>query len=282
MKLLKVKAYEFKELSDKAKDVAKAKFQRKICDYFDESDDIRKSIDEFNDKSDKCLISVYGDGQVCVKLNVPIDYEVNLKGIRLYKWVMNNLYPLLLSRKYLKHIDGRWIKHPMCKGYRVERGPNKDKKNTFVYSNIQFERNSYPLTGVGSDFYLLNFVDEWLKQPDLTDNTSSFLEHWEGDIRSYLDNAESYAFEDDAALQYFEDSDVLFDENGNEIKFTPEPDENKGVILVTIFNRKGSKAYYAKPLDTRSETQPQFVSARELSQFVLSYLDFGWEIQIQK
>lgn len=112
MKTIRTKVYQFNELTEKAKEVAINWYRNSNDDGYLYSDEIIESVkavcELFNLKT--------GREWSNIRTSHIDDNIMELKGIRLYKYIVNNYWNSLFKRKYLGCIgDNRVIKHRMSK-----------------------------------------------------------------------------------------------------------------------------------------------------------------------
>ena len=152
MKTITINLYKFSELSEEAKKTALDQYRNKQYDnqfYFDEIiNSVKKVIDLFNLKTGR----EYTDLR-----HSHIDDDIlNLSGVRLYKYILNNYGKQLFTPKYIKCID-REVK---WKAYKCKVNTGADgNKYTLIYSKQKTD-NSCVLTGVCYDmdiFFLLSY-----------------------------------------------------------------------------------------------------------------------------
>lgn len=122
---------------------------------------------------------------------------LELSGVRLYKYILNNFWNDLFKRKYLGCIgDNKVIKHRMSKTsfYDVTKGARVSSSN-FIYSNISYN-NQCTLTGVCYDNDILEPIYEFLKKPCKHTNFEGLLNYIGNAIDKVFRNTEEYTNSD--------------------------------------------------------------------------------------
>ena len=159
MKTIEINLYSFDELSDKAKEKAMNKYYENE-DFYYIWDDAHKTVKEFCDKT---IVRTSINSWLEPNLNNIDDNIINLKGVRLMKYFINN-FDFLYKPKYLKSFDGN-KNHKMITNKTVQsKGKSNVKKYCFATSNIQKE-TSCNLTGVCYDDDFLEPIYNFIKNP---------------------------------------------------------------------------------------------------------------------
>ena len=159
MKTIEINLYSFDELSDKAKEKA-------LKEYI-ENEDFSFIWEEAHEKvkafCDKTIVKTYQDSWLEPNFNNIDDSILNLTGVRLMKYFINN-FVFLYKRKDLKSFDGH-KNHKMITNKTVQsKGKSNGKKYCFATSNIQKE-TSCNLTGVCYDDDFLKPIYDFLQKP---------------------------------------------------------------------------------------------------------------------
>lgn len=157
MQTITIQLFKFNELSEAAKQTA-------IYNYRSQHNNDGGAIDEVIDSA-KAAIELfnlktgrrYSDVTTC-----HIDDDIlELKGIRAYKYLLNNYGGELFKRAYIKH----YPEHKYMPQFYCERKTYKNgNKSTFVYSRLN-KTNSCVLTGVCYDDDILRPVYDFLAKP---------------------------------------------------------------------------------------------------------------------
>jgi hypothetical protein len=213
MKTISINLYSFNELSEEAKQKA-VKNAPVFTDFiYDEAYETVKKA---------CKLFGISEG-----LNSWLDFSsngideniLNLRGLRLRKWILNNFWDTLYKRKFYDSIgDNKIIKHPCIKVYKfdINKGARVSSSN-FYYSRIQ-KTNDSVLTGVSYDNDFLNPIYEfieWKLRPDY--NT---YQDWESLLN---DCFESLRLSIENEVQYRNSFEAIAEDlQANEYQFTEE------------------------------------------------------------
>jgi hypothetical protein len=174
MRKVRVKVYKFDELN--------TTIQRKLIDKERESidtsyiyDDAYQSVKEFH-----CIFKTKEDYRNW--LDVILCYDDNvleLKGLRLHKWLLNNHYTDLFKPVYKKHLEGYRqtipFIHKIVKWKIIKQGSNKGLYSGCVYSSWKRD-NSCVLTGVCYDHSLLDPIYKFIEKPNEETNLKDLIE----------------------------------------------------------------------------------------------------------
>lgn len=211
MRTIRTKVYQFSELSEQAKENAIEQFrnsERYNQHYFDEVTESVKAVCElFNLKTGR----QWSD----IRTSHIDDNILELKGIRLYKYIVNNYWSSLYKRKFLGCIgDNRIIKHRMSKThfYDMSKGARVNSSN-FIYSNVQFD-NSCTLTGVCYDMDILQPVYDFLKRPNLSTTFEELMNEIESAINKTFNNTEDWLNSDEFIQDEIESNEYEFKADG--------------------------------------------------------------------
>jgi hypothetical protein len=157
MKTITLELFKFNELSEGAKQTAIDNYRRQhnndggaINEIIDSA---KAAIELFNLKTGR----QYSDVCTC-----RIDDDIlQLKGIRAYKYLLNNYGGELFKRAYIKHYDShKYIPQFYCERKTYKNG----SKSTFVYSKMN-KNSECVLTGVCYDDDILRPVYDFLAKP---------------------------------------------------------------------------------------------------------------------
>ena len=203
MKTITINLYKFDELSEKAKQTAIDKYRNKHDNYFyyDEIiESVKKLIDLFNLKTG----NTYTDLR-CSHIN---DTILELSGVRLYKYILNNYGKELFTPKYKKSID-REVK---SKAYICKVDTDyKGEKYTFLYDKQKTD-NSCVLTGVCFDDDILKPVYDFLKKPTNNTNFEDLISEIETAIQKCFDSTEQWLNSDEFITEEIEANEYYFTE----------------------------------------------------------------------
>lgn len=210
MKTIQINLYSFNELNDKAKQKAINNYRNNNYSqyYFDE-------IIESVKKLANILNLEFGREYTDIRTSHIDDNILELSGVRLYKYIINNYYNDLFKPKYLGCIgDNRVIKHRMSKTnfYNMDKGAIVSSSN-FIYSNIQFS-NSCTLTGVCYDDDILEPIYNFLKKPLNDVSFQDLINDIESSIQKCFDDTEQYINSDDFIIDEIEANEYTFESDG--------------------------------------------------------------------
>lgn len=211
MRTIRTKVYQFSELSKAAKQKAIESIRNIKADnqfYYDEIVESVKAVCElFNLKTGRQFSDI--------RTSHIYDNILKLKGIRLYKYIVNNFWGSLYKRKFLGSIgNNRVIKHRMSKThfYDMNKGARVNSSN-FIYSNIQFD-NCCTLTGVCYDNDILQPVYDFLKRPNLSTTFEDLMNEIESAISKTFENTEEWLDSDEFITDEIEANEYEFTADG--------------------------------------------------------------------
>ena len=202
MKTIRTKVYQFNELTEDAK-------QKAIEWYRNSSDDGQFYADEIID-SVKELADIFnlkfGREYTDIRTGHIDDNILQLQGIRLYKYIINNYYNTLFQRKtyyFCRMEDGSRMFNCV--------GGNSGK----YVSKCQWEQASCPLTGVCYDMDILQPVYEFLSRPDQSTTFEDLISNIESAIQKTFENNEDYVNSDEYIIESIEANEYDFTKDGN-------------------------------------------------------------------
>ncbi len=206
MRTIRTKVYKFNELSKQAKENAIEQHRNNGYDnqhYFDEiTDSVKAMVELFGIETGR----QWSD----LKLGNIDDSIMELKGVRLYKYLVNNYYNELFTPKYLKCLD-RELK---CKQFICKLNTShKGEKYTMLYSK-QYKDNSCVLTGICYDNDILQPIYDFLKKPDKDTTFESLFNDVESAISKCYDNTEEWVNSDEFIKDEIEANELEFTKEG--------------------------------------------------------------------
>jgi hypothetical protein len=222
MKTIEIKLYQFQELNKQAQEKALNNYRSEgiDCSYF--YDEAHETVKKFHD--------IFGteDGHhswLDIKTAHIDENILELKGLRLRTYIINNFYSQIFSGKYKKSWYFKEGEAPkkLCKLIRTSEYKYKEGKETktgvkqIYRSKINFT-NDCELTGVCYDYSILKPLYDFLAWNDpKNDSTTTFEELMENCIYSLkkdLESEEEYINSDEAIIETFESNNWHFEENG--------------------------------------------------------------------
>jgi len=216
MRTIRTKIYQFDELNDGAKQKAINKYRENDnydFIYSDAENTVKAFCDAFNVKTGShswldCNTSKIDDA------------ILELTGLRLRKYLLNNFGATLYKRKYLKNgqlSDAKKPFHRMMKQTEITNNcPNKGKFSISYYSNIFVEANNCNLTGMCYDCDMMQPIYDFLELRifDST-NFDDLLNSCFDAMRETIENEIDYRNTDEAVIEEIEANNYEFTENGN-------------------------------------------------------------------
>ena len=211
MKTITLELFKFNELSEEAKQVAIDDYRSsgKHCgDVGEVIDSAKAAIELFNLETGRR----YSDVTTC-----HIDEDIlELKGVRAYKYILNNYGYKLFKPKFIKSIKGhKFYTQVICKRYDFSKFKNgKPTLSTFIYSKNQ-KTDSCVLTGVCYDNDILRPVYDFLSKPCQYTTIQDIFEQLGEAIAKTFQDFEEWTNSDEYISEFFEGNDYDFTIDGN-------------------------------------------------------------------
>lgn len=206
MRTVRTKVYKFSELSEQAKEKA-IEWYRNGNTY----DDYSREIIESAKKVAELFNLKFGREYTDIRTSHIDDNILELKGIRLYKYLINNYYNELFTPKYIKAID----RELRCKQFICKVNTDyKGEKYTMIYSKLKRD-NSCVLTGVCYDMDILQPVYDFLKRPDKSTTFEDLMNEIEGAISKTFSSNEELVNSDEYITDTIEANEYEFTKDGN-------------------------------------------------------------------
>ena len=220
MKTIRIKIYKFEELSKEAKSNALAKFRSKGIETQYIYDDAHSTVKAFN--SIFGLKEGYNSWLDCYTAHLEDDI-LNLSGLRLRKYILNNYFDTLFINKYLKSIvydDYPNKNTPFNKKTSViHSGKNTGKIFVSFYSCYKKEVG-YNLTGVCYDYNILQPIYDFLDLRDLNEINSvtfeSLLNDCFSNLKTALQTEEDHLYSDEGIEKEILANDYDFLKDGTQ------------------------------------------------------------------
>lgn len=187
--------YEFSELSENVKQKVVENFDTELIHTDHIYYDTQETFKQFNEN-------------IAYKLKYMENEDIT--GLRLHKWILNNLYDDLFKPKFISSIK-KIIKHKRLKNNYYKNG----NVSSFYYSAINVN-NSCVLTGVCYDEDILKPIYEFLKDPyDITfrELINDCIDSLEKSIQNEID----YNYTDEAKAEYLSINEYYFTVDGKMI-----------------------------------------------------------------
>ena len=226
MKTRIINIYSFHELSEDAKQNAIQEW-RELSYRSNEAqyiyDEAHNSIKEF-----LSIFPVYTSRNSWLEpsfMNTD-DNIMELTGLRLRKWFINNAYQYITKGKYIKTIyresvPGNYTKYPFRKKISEVKNPymiNKGEKYSIsLYSWITITTD-YPLSGMCYDYDLLNPIYDFIEYKDAKNmdyyTFEDVITECFSSLRRSLKAEEEYIYSDKGIIETIEANEYEFLENG--------------------------------------------------------------------
>jgi len=205
MKTIEIKIYSFSELSEDAKEKAINNYRNSDYDNFyaeELTDSVKAFLELFN-------IEIYNRYSHFKLSNIDASI-LELQGIRLYKWLINNYYSDLFKPKYIKSINREiYSRALICK---VKTG-HKGNKYTQIYSKLNVS-NDCILTGVCYDNDILKPIYDFLSRPDKSTTYEDLMQDVENAVTKAYQDIEDWINSDEYIIENIESNDYEFTEDG--------------------------------------------------------------------
>ena len=213
MKTIEIKLYKFEELSKEAQQKAINNKRDEGIDTDFIYDDAYKTVKEFHKvfNTDEGTIS-----WLDVRLNFEDDI-LNLKGIRLRTYILNNFGYALFTPKFIGSLStNEFVSHKRIKSP-VNVNSVGNRFNPY-YSGVQKD-NSCVLTGVCYDESLLKPIYdflEWNEKPDYNSymDIETLIDECFESLKNDIESEIDYMNEDNYIIDEIENNDTDFTEDG--------------------------------------------------------------------
>jgi len=205
MKTIQLNLYKFSELSEDAKRTAIDKYKEGGQDqlYYDELiESIRKAVDLFGLET--------GREWTDIKTGHIDDTILELSGVRLYKYIINNYWNELFTPKYKTMIDREVNWKPyICKVHTASDG----SKYTQLFYKHQRD-NDCVLTGVCYDMDILQPFYNFLERPKKNTTYQDLINQFEHAIKKAFEDIEEWQDSDEHISETLEINEYDFTEDG--------------------------------------------------------------------
>lgn len=204
MRTIRIKLYKFNELSKDAKEKAINDWRNSDnYFYFQEIEESVKSVIElFNLKTGRTLDDI--------RTSHIDDCILELKGVRLYKYLINNYSNDLFKPKYIKLING--IKTGKQFIFKVHKD-HKGEPYTQIYSK-NFVSDCCTLTGICYDNDILQPVYDFLKKPESNTTFEDLIKDIENAISKCYRDTEEWINSDEYIIETIEANEYEFTQDG--------------------------------------------------------------------
>lgn len=208
MRTIRTKVYQFSELNEKAQKTAIEKCRQQNWEsghnqiYFDEVvDTVKKVLELFGLETGR----QYDD----IRYSHIDDNILELSGVRMYKYILNNYGYALFKPAYIKHINRavNWRQF-ICK---VGKGGNGEY--TSIYSRMR-KTSDCVLTGVCYDDDILRPVYDFLKCPRKSVTFEDLIKDIESAISKTFEDTEEWVNSDEFIREEIKANEFEFTEDG--------------------------------------------------------------------
>lgn len=190
MKTVRLKVYDFKELSPKAKETAMNQILKMYS--FPWADEYAKTFEAFVEGMLGANIR-HGRTEQTIDLSNFTDEQLELSGIRLMKFIWNNYKSDLYKGKYYS----KWI-NGECKSRR---------------SKVIFEKDC-SLTGFCADMDILAPMYDFLEKPNNNTTLEDLINLCKDSFEAALEKDIDYHNSEQAVIEHCENNEILFFETG--------------------------------------------------------------------
>jgi hypothetical protein len=216
MRTIRTKIYKFNELSKEAQETAIENYRNKSLTIDFIYSDAECTVEAFCD-----AFSVKSGSRSWLDCNTSnIDDDIlNLTGLRLRKYILNNFGDTLYKRKYLQiGSNSKTLKpfHRMRKQTEIKSGPNKGLFYSAYYSNICKVAKNCNLTGMCYDDDMMQPIYDFLELRTFNStNLQDLFNECFNEMRNTLEREEDYMQSEEYITENIEANEYEFTEEGN-------------------------------------------------------------------
>lgn len=217
MKEVIVKTYKFTELDTDIQDKIVQKYREsENFDYLvsEANDTFETFADIFNIKWRQIDYEEPYRNDYAINLE---DHIINLSGLRLRTYIINNYYSYLFTKKYLKSggvVDKPLQYHKMRQQKQITyKCANKGKYSISYYSNIQ-RTNDCTLTGVCYDYDILQPIYDFLNNPKKNIDFETLLDDCIHSLCHSVSSEIEYNLQDEQIKERIIENDYDYTETG--------------------------------------------------------------------
>jgi hypothetical protein len=216
MRTIRTKIYKFEELNKEAQEIAIENYRNNNLTFDFIYSDAESTVEAF------CVAFDVKSGSRswldCDTSNIE-DAVLELTGLRLRKYILNNFGDVLYKRKYLKSgSNSKTLKpfHRMRKQTEIKSGSNKGLFYSAYYSNICKVAQNCNLTGMCYDDDMMQPIYDFLELRtfDSTDFQDLLNECFDA-MRTTLEKEKDYMYTDEYISEEIEANGYEFTEEGN-------------------------------------------------------------------
>jgi hypothetical protein len=216
MKTIRIKIYKFDELNENAKQNAIENYRNNNLDFDFIYYDAEKTVEAF---CEAFKVNTGNDSWLDCNTNNIDEDILNLTGLRLRKYILNNFGETLYKRKFYNSIgDNKIILHPCIKvnKYDMNKGARVSSSN-FYYSRIQKVAQNCNLTGMCYDDNMMQPIYDFLELRSFeSTNFDDLLNACFDAIRKTLKDEEEYMYTDEYISEEILANDFEFTQDGKQ------------------------------------------------------------------
>jgi hypothetical protein len=208
MKTKTINLYSFDELSNEAKqnaiDILRNDNNEGFnqCYYNEIIESVKAVIELFDLKTGR----EYTD----IRTSHIDDNILQLSGVRLYKYLVNNYYSDLFKPKYIKTIDGeKYYRQFICKRYKGAKG-----MYTQIFSRMKVVNDGCTLTGVCYDNDILQPIYDFMAKIDQSVTFEDLMNSIESAITKCFNNTGEWINSDEFIKDEIAANNYTFTESG--------------------------------------------------------------------
>jgi hypothetical protein len=202
---IRTKVFKFNELTEDAKQNAIEQYRNNGYDYSHYSEEIIESVKAMADIFNLKFGREYSD----IRYSHLEDTILQLSGVRLYKYLINNYYHHLFTPKYLKCID-RVLR---CKQFICKVNKGQKGEYTMLYSKLEKD-NCCVLTGVCYDNDVLQPIYDFIARPDYRTTFEDIINNIESAITDCFNNIEEWVNSSEFIADEIVNNDYEFTADG--------------------------------------------------------------------
>lgn len=217
MRTVRTKIYKFEELTKEAQQKAIESYRNNGLSFDFIYSDAELTVNAFCN-----AFKVKSGSHSWLDCNTSyIDDDIlNLSGLRLRKYILNNFGYILFKPKYLKSggmNDDFKPFHPMRKQTTINTGPNKGKILVSYYSNIFKVAQNCNLTGMCYDDDMMQPIYDFLNLRSFdSTNFEDLLNSCFDAMRKTLKDEEDYMYTDEYIIEEINSNDYEFTKDGKQ------------------------------------------------------------------
>jgi len=206
MRTIRTKIYKYSELTEQGKASAIENYRNSGYDnqfYYDEIIESVKAVAEL-------LNFKFGREYTDIRTGNIDDNILQLSGVRLYKYLVNNYYSDLFKPSYIKiiHRSVYW------KQFICERGKGQNGEYTQIYSRMRISKDNCPLTGVCYDADILAPIYDFMAKIGTSTTFEDLINDISNAISKCFESTENWLNSKEFITSEFEANNYEFTQDG--------------------------------------------------------------------